>query len=472
MPVTKEEALRELARRELARREAARSKQAPGITSAIPGPIKKAAEATLGQFFPGVSPGFRGTLEAGLRGVQAARQAAPKIGPALTRAGVPIPLAAGISAAAETAAELAPGTKTELGAQVLGGPLLKARKVVTKPLVEEVIPSLVSTLTGVSKEAAKIRLTKAADPFTKALIDPAKASQILEGTKNALQARRQALGESIGRIVEKVHAKFRGRPAVKTQDIASQAKSLLTDDFGNISPASKNVITLLSTNRGNLTFRQGFQLKQQIQDLIKFKPADITGQRLSPVGTREEAGLKKVLGALDDRLAQTAPQFRKANRAFSEMAKTFEEIDKLFLGKADPQKTALSLLKKGGRERFLLEQLDKKLPAAEKFLGGIEKLLVTTEFAPILRPLPRTGFVGGPVGGALAGGAATLLDPRLAAIIAGTAAATSPRLTGALARGGVEAGRAAIRPLERATIRIPATGAVFSGLRGPFSGEQ
>ena len=344
-----------------------------------------------------------------------------------------------------------------MAAQVLAGPAIKGVKVIAKPLVREVLPSIISTLTGVSKEAARLRLTKAVDPFTKSLLDPAKANQILETTRNELVKRRQELGSRIGKIVEGVHNKFKGNPVVGTQDLANKAKVILTDDFGRISPSSQQIVSLLQTNQGNLTFRQAFQLKQHLQDLVAFKPADITGQRLSPIGTLEGRNIKTIIKDLDERMVSVSPQFRKANQAASSLYKTFEEAEKLFLGKADPQKKALSLLKKGSRERFLLENVDKKLPTAAKFLDSIEKLLVTEEFAPLARPLPRTGFVGGlGIGGALG-----FLDPRIAALTAAGVAGTSPRLMGALARKGVEAGRAVIKPFERRALRIPAISTIF-----------
>ena len=86
---------------------------------------------------------------------------------------VPTPFT-GMKPLARLGAEMIPSSKLEAATQIMAGPILKgAGRMATKfggTLVEDIIPSIISTTTRIPRELIKIRFSGPVDKFTKSLL--------------------------------------------------------------------------------------------------------------------------------------------------------------------------------------------------------------------------------------------------------------------------------------------------------------
>lgn len=406
-------------------------------------------------------------LDSAFQGVRNLRQRAEEMGPSMAEKGIPVPIAAGVSGAARGALEMAPASRLEGAAQIMGGAILRgakpAAKAIGKSVVEDIGPTILSGLTGVSKAAARTRLKGAVDLVDGSLNNPEAMEKILSEFRDGITNARSFLGKKIENLVNRFESKAGQTMALDIQSVKNIAQRLLTDKTGRVSPLFDQVDEILSAvSSGTASLAQAVDMRRSIQGLAEYSISDPSGQIVRRASSKENRAVQFLAKFMNRQIERNikatklpeADNLIRANKEFSDIADTMAVLQKEFLEAKAPDEKLVSIFRKDSTALRNLRKVQAMLPRTLQFLDQAEKAFVTREFSPLIRPVGWLQVAGGAAGGAgLAGGATAA-----ASTAALAAAATSPRLMGAAARAGVEAGRMAgkaINPAVEALIRNP-----------------
>ena len=399
---------------------------------------------------------------------------------------------AAIGTAIGTAGEMLP--KTGLDLALVGG--AKPLAAGAKMAVRKVAPAAISAFTRIEKPIVERAIARPGLLADKTLLAPDKVEGAIKALADGIKAGRSSLGDRLSKIEDAVADRLPGR-RIQVQDIAlnierrlskagfsdagdvkraleSRVRSIV-DDFHNLQggkPASTSPIvdafgkeiktSAVKAKPTPLSFADGLNLRRKIDDVLE------EGKKgLLAVPKQTTAFLTEARTMLNDRLKALDQNFRKANDAFANMARNYEQIElDVMGGKAETiQKRITNLFKKESVERKLLNRLDKSMSAANASLDTILDSITAQRFAPKINPmLVRAATqTGGGLVGNIAGGAVAqqmLGGPKALALGASILGATSPKLhSGAI--------RAAAAPFVRgsAPLARPAAAAALAALR-------
>ena len=428
----------------------------PGALEAILSPVKRAE--LIGRVSGQIG-------EAGFRGVKRARELSEEIGPELAQRGIPPIIAAGVSALPRTALEYIPTSPVELGATILGGPLLRGTAgaargaaVGVRHWLRRGFPEAVAAATNSNVEAVKKRVLSAVDPFSSKLTKPEVIEDLLRKTGQNLRAYGDKFGKTIKQfrdfLDEKAKVTIGTNKLVPTALIKAIAKKTFTSpDTGQVAEVLKPIFKTLTPAKGfsegplqNVSIKAASEMLRKIRDLVDYRIGDPIAVRMIPVGSNEERLVKDFAGKFRDSIVIMAQQvdpvygslYGAALRQFSKHATGMEQLSKELLGQGEPETKLMKIFARGPSGKLSrLEEIAQDIPFFNRVLKQAEKAFVSQrlkgEFRPAitgasLLPSVIAGGIGSAFGGPTAGlisAAAPIATSLLFAPRPGTAAARS-----------------------------------------------
>ena len=395
----------------------------PGGQTIYPQPGQGEAPRIQGAPFP-MAPltpenmmGMRGSAMEGI--AKFARETAPEAIAKGVGVGMGMPKAgATMAGLAQAGAQMVPLTPLEAGAQMFGGPALKAAGKLAKPVGKvtgDILAELVAHVSSSTPEAVKIVFQKpGVMKKFRQLIGEAEQSNLVK-----------VIGDHISNLGSKIRDFERefsapllaeGAHAVKvgTGEVADRISSILTDAGYSIPKEISGKEARLIDRIANVKEREelaGFlrvmkenpnmgwgdalNLKRQVDDAINY--ARHGG--LSPRGDSAQHALKVIRSEVSEALASALPKekqssWKEANLAYHEALKAFEDMGKNAVG-TGPEKTAsklLNRLKKGYQDIGINQKAAKIGEGAAKAIQDLQEQVAAGTFKKYVSGWGHGGF--------------------------------------------------------------------------------
>ncbi|MDI6808487.1 MAG: hypothetical protein QME66_05830 [Candidatus Eisenbacteria bacterium] len=349
----------------------------------------------------------------------------------------------------------------QAGFELVGGPLAKGAGKLGGKLGRKLLPPLLESFQGVSKEATEFILKKGPKEVLTKLgkFDPEMTDKLILNFKNTLENARRIAGEKLGRIENKLASKFKG-VQINAMGVANLGESKLLDRLSTLGgelviPKAEqeevvNIIQLIQKNP-ILSIPDALAFRRNLDAVI-----DPTSG-LAKVSKPAQGILKQMRKQLNEEILTIVPHLRPAGAAFGRVVDNLKRIG-TFFESGDVEKKLFGLFKSNTSQRRLFEKASKATNQGGDILDRIFTQFSRKEFKPLLRRVPF-----GPI--ALGGLGATALFrpefiPQAGITLGAIGALSSPRIAASALKTG-EAARNLARFLK---LRQAAQAATAGGI--------